>query len=67
LPSAANCNKAKAAVARKLAVIIHRMWIEGARFKWSAKEAVPQAAKEYRVPAPAANRITSKPFVINGG
>ena len=31
--------KAKVAVARKLAVILHRMWIEGAEFKWSSKEA----------------------------
>jgi transposase len=27
--------KAKVAVARKLAVILHRMWIEGSEFKWS--------------------------------
>ena len=26
--------KAKVAVARKLAVILHRMWIEGTEFKW---------------------------------
>jgi transposase len=31
--------KAKVAVARKLAVILHRMWIEGSEFKWSSKEA----------------------------
>ena len=31
--------KAKVAVARKLAVILHRMWIEGTEFKWSSKEA----------------------------
>ena len=31
--------KATVAVARKLAVILHRMWIEGTEFKWS-KEAV---------------------------
>ena len=30
--------KAKVAVARKLAVILHRMWIEGTEFKWSSKE-----------------------------
>jgi transposase len=31
--------KAKVAVARKLAVILHRMWIEGSEFNWSSKEA----------------------------
>jgi transposase len=31
--------KAKVAAARKLAVILHRMWIEGSEFKWSSKEA----------------------------
>src|SRR4030095_9225182 len=34
--------KAKVAVARKLAVILHRMWIEGTEFKWSSKEAADQ-------------------------
>ena len=32
--------KAKVAVARKLAVILHRMWVDGTEFSWSAKEAV---------------------------
>ena len=32
--------KAKVAVARKLAVILHRMWIEGTEFKWSSKEVI---------------------------
>jgi transposase len=32
------------AVARKLAVILHRMWIEGTEFKWSSKEAANQPA-----------------------
>jgi transposase len=36
--------KAKVAVARKLAVIRHRMWIEGTEFKWSSKEAANQPA-----------------------
>jgi transposase len=36
--------KAKVAVARKLAVILHRMWIEGTEFKWSSKEAASQPA-----------------------
>jgi transposase len=31
--------KAKVAVARKLAVILHRMWIDGTEFHWSTKEA----------------------------
>ena len=31
--------KAKVAVARKLAVILHRMWVDGTEFNWSAKEA----------------------------
>jgi transposase len=35
--------KAKVAVARKLAVILHRMWIDGTEFKWS-KETANQAA-----------------------
>jgi hypothetical protein len=30
--------KAKVAVARKLAVILHRMWIDGTEFKWSSME-----------------------------
>lgn len=36
--------KAKVAVARKIAVILHRMWIEGTEFKWSSKEAANQPA-----------------------
>ncbi len=36
--------KAKVAVARKLAVILHRMWIDGTEFKWSTKEATDQPA-----------------------
>ena len=31
--------KARVAVARKLAVILHRMWADGTDFRWSAKEA----------------------------
>src|SRR5258708_7579054 len=38
--------KAKVAVARKLAVILHRMWIEGSEFKWSLKEAANQPAQQ---------------------
>jgi len=36
--------KAKVAVARKLAVILHRMWIEGTEFRWSSKETAVQTA-----------------------
>jgi hypothetical protein len=36
-------NKARVAVARKLAVILHRMWIDGTEFCWSAPEPAPQA------------------------
>ncbi|MER9625700.1 IS110 family transposase [Mesorhizobium sp. M0222] len=31
--------KAKIAVARKLAVVMHRMWVDGVSFRWSAAEA----------------------------
>ena len=31
--------KAKVAVARKLAVILHRMWIDRTEFNWSTKKA----------------------------
>jgi transposase len=30
--------KAKVAVARKLAVIVHRMWRDGTPFRWTAQE-----------------------------
>ena len=30
--------KAKVAVARKLAVILHRMWVDGTKFNWSTKK-----------------------------
>jgi hypothetical protein len=30
--------KAKVAVARKLAVILHRMWIDGTEFNWSTRK-----------------------------
>jgi transposase len=36
--------KAKVAVARKLAVILHRMWIDGTEFNWSKKGATAQRA-----------------------
>ncbi len=31
--------KARVALARKLAVILHRIWLDGTEFRWSAKEA----------------------------
>jgi len=31
--------KAKIAVARNLAVILHRMWVDGTEFTWSTKKA----------------------------
>ena len=37
-------NKARVAVARKLAVILHRMWINGTEFSWSSQEPATQSA-----------------------
>src|SRR5258707_6290244 len=42
--------KAKVAVARRLAVILHRMWVAGAEFNWSKKE-IAAYQGEYRDPA----------------
>lgn len=36
--------KARVAVARKLAVILHRMWVDGTEFNWSSKEVAAQGA-----------------------
>ena len=36
--------KAKVAVARKLAVILHRIWVDGTEFNWSSKEVAVQSA-----------------------
>ncbi len=33
------------AVARKLATILHRMWIDGTEFKWSGGAAITQKVK----------------------
>jgi hypothetical protein len=30
--------KARVALARKLAVILHRMWVDGTTFRWSSEE-----------------------------
>ena len=43
--------KAKVAVARKLAVILHRMWIDGTEFNWSKKEIAAWREWRYRDPA----------------
>lgn len=39
LAKRSSLKKAKVAVARKLAVIMHRMWRDGTPFRWSAREA----------------------------
>ena len=31
--------KARVALARKLAVILHRIWVDGSEFRWSKEEA----------------------------
>ena len=36
--------KAKVAVARKLAVILHRMWVDGTDFNWTSKGTIEQPA-----------------------
>jgi hypothetical protein len=35
---------AKVALARKLAVVLHRMWINETDFRWSTRKPVPAAA-----------------------
>ena len=44
LAKRSSLRKAKVAVARKLAVILHRMWADGTEFKWSSQEAAPKMA-----------------------
>ena len=44
LAKRSSLRKAKVAVARKLAVILHRMWMDGTDFNWSSKEAAPRMA-----------------------
>jgi transposase len=39
-PSATGSARPRFAVARKLTVILHRMWIDGTEFNWSKKEIV---------------------------
>ena len=36
--------RAIVAVARRLAVILHRMWVDGSEFRWRKDSAVPAAA-----------------------
>jgi hypothetical protein len=37
--------RAKVALARKIGVILHRMWIDGKRFRWTKEEKIgPQIA-----------------------
>jgi transposase len=36
--------KAKVALARKLAVVLHRLWVDGTSFRWTRTEEVPAAA-----------------------
>jgi transposase len=35
--------RARVAVARKLAVILHRMWADGSEFRWGKQTAAPAA------------------------
>ena len=36
--------RARVAVARKLAVILHRIWADGSKFRWGRQAATPAAA-----------------------
>ena len=44
LAKRSSLRKAKVAVARKLAVILHRMWVDGTEFKWLSQQAAPKVA-----------------------
>jgi hypothetical protein len=48
--------KAKVAVARKFAVILHRMWVDGTEFNWSSKELAVHTLIHQRRPAPSCGR-----------
>ncbi len=37
-------SRTRVAVARKLAVILHRMWADGSEFRWGKQDAAPTAA-----------------------
>jgi hypothetical protein len=43
--------RAKVAVARKLAVVLHAMWTSGEEFRWSLSPSEPLAAKESAAPS----------------
>ena len=52
LPSEAGCVRPEWRSRAKLAVILHRMWIDGTEFNWSSKEAASQTCIiDTRVPA----------------
>ena len=36
--------KAKVALARKLAVVLHRIWVDGTEFRWGREPAAAAAA-----------------------
>jgi transposase len=36
--------KAKVALARRLAVVMHRMWVDGSEFQWTREDAVSTVA-----------------------
>jgi len=36
--------RARVAVARKLSTILHRMWADGAEFRWGEEEVAPAAS-----------------------
>ena len=48
--------KAKVAVARKLAVILHRMWIDGTDFQWTSKKTAEQPAQQTEFPLSSGKR-----------
>jgi hypothetical protein len=35
-----HASRAVIAVARKLAVILHRMWVDGSEFRWGSQEPI---------------------------
>jgi hypothetical protein len=37
-------DRAIVAVARRLVVVLHRMWVDGSEFRWRKDSAVPAAA-----------------------
>ena len=41
--------KAIVALARRLAVIMHRIWVDGAEFRWTREAATTAAGKPFRI------------------